>query len=328
LSDEYFVRWFEEGDLRAFIDGLNVDLWDEYDEAVFRWKFRENPFDLGFTSIAVVEHAPTGKPVAFNSFLPMQVRSGDEAFMAVQGCDGFVDREHRRRGLFQRTVVFLSEEMRGRTPEVLIGFNLMEAAGAAHKAGSELAYDLDKCKVESGALRGLPTRRGHELTPIDVERYHELYEDWAARSKVLHFHRSLPYLRWRVHGHPVRKSRPFEVQTDGETRGYVVIDLMEEHGGLTMTLNDYTPGLLEGLLPETLAALLEMNPEVTTVELNASGRSRLESLAVGMGFEVLPWYTVIMMALNNTRQEGRAVYRGDMKLSDYQRWHVTNSDIF
>lgn len=328
MSDEYVVRWFEDGDLASFIDGLNVDLWDEYDEDVFRWKFKEDPFNLGFTSIAVVEHTPTGRPVAFNSFLPLQVRSGDEVFMAVQGCDGFVDREHRRRGLFQRTVVFLSEEMRGRTPEVLIGFNLMEAAGAAHKAGSELAYDLDKCKVEAGALRELPARLGLELTPISVDRYHELYEDWAARSQVLHFHRSLPFLRWRVHGHPVRESRPFEVTTEGESRGYVVIDLMEEHGGLTMTLNDYTPGLLDGLLPETLAALLEMNPEVSTVELNASGGSRLESLAVGMGFEVLPWYTVIMMALNNTRQEGRAVYRGDMKLSDYQRWHVTNSDIF
>jgi hypothetical protein len=328
LSDEYVVRWFEEGDLTAFIDGLNVDLWDEYDEDVFRWKFREDPFNLGFTSIAVVEHIPTGRPVAFNSFLPLEVRSGDEVFLAVQGCDGFVDREHRRRGLFQRTVVFLSEEMRGRAPEVLIGFNLMEAAGAAHKAGSELAYDLDKCTVESEALGELTTRRGFELTPIDVDRYHELYEDWAARSRVLHFHRSLPYLRWRVHGHPVRKSRPFEVQTDGETRGYVVIDLMEEHGGLTMTLNDYTQGLLEGLLTESLAALLEMNADVTTVEFNARKGSRLESLAVGMGFEVLPWYTVIMMALNNTRQEGRAVYRGDLKISDYQRWHVTNSDIY
>lgn len=328
MSDEYFVRWFEEGDLTAFIDGLNVDLWDEYDEDVFNWKFRENPFDLGFTSIAVVEHSPTGIPVAFNSFLPLEVRSGDGVFMSVQGCDGFVDRGHRRRGLFQRTLAFLSEEMRGRVPEVLIGFNLLEAAGAAHKAGSELAYDLDKCKIESGALGGLPARRDLELTPIGVERLHELYEGWATGSRVLHFHRSLPFLRWRVHGHPVRKSRPFEVLLDGGSRGYVVIDLMEEQGGLTMTLNDYTPGLLGGLLQETLAALLEMNPEVTTVELNASGRSRLESLAVGMGFEVLPWYTVIMMALNNTRQEGRAVYRGDVKLSDHQLWHVTNSDIF
>ena len=180
MSDEYIVRWFEEGDLASFIDGLNVDLWDEYDVEVFRWKFREDPFNLGFTSIAVVEHVPTGTPVAFNSFLPLQVRFGEKVFLAVQGCDGFVDREHRRRGLFQRTVVFLSEEMRGRTPEILIYFNLMEAAGAARKAGSELAYDLDKCQIESGALGGLVTRRGFELTPIDVEKYHELYEEWAA----------------------------------------------------------------------------------------------------------------------------------------------------
>jgi len=115
---------------------------------------------------------------------------------------------------------------------------------------------------------------------------------------------------------------------DGETRGYVVVDLMEEYGGLTMTLNDYTLGLLEDLLPGTLEALLEMHTGVTAVEFNAKRGSRLESLAVEMGFKVLPWYTVIMMALNNTRQEGRAVFRGELKISDYQRWHVTNSDIY
>ncbi|HUS78950.1 MAG TPA: hypothetical protein VM050_09875, partial [Patescibacteria group bacterium] len=140
MSDEYFVRWFQEEDVEPFINGLNVDLWDEYNEDVFRWKFREDPFNLGFTSIAVVEHVPSGRPVAFNSFLPLQVRRGSEVFLVVQGCDGFVDREHRRRGLFQRTLRFLSEEIKGKAPEALIGFNLMEAAGAAHKAGSELAY--------------------------------------------------------------------------------------------------------------------------------------------------------------------------------------------
>lgn len=328
MSDEYTVRWFKKGDLTSFVNGLNVDLWDEYNEDVFRWKFQEDPFNLGFTSIAVVEHVPTGVPIAFNSFLPLQVRMGDEVFLAVQGCDGFVDREHRRKGLFQRTVRFLSEEMKGRAPEILIGFNLIEAAGAAHKAGSELAYDVDKCQAECEALEEFATRRGVDLVPISVEEYHELYEEWAARSHLLHFHRTLPYLRWRVNRHPVRDNRPYKVLMDGETRGYVVVDLMEEYGGLTMTLNDYTLGLLEDLLPGTLEALLEMHTGVTAVEFNAKRGSRLESLAVEMGFKVLPWYTVIMMALNNTRQEGRAVFRGELKISDYQRWHVTNSDIY
>jgi hypothetical protein len=328
LSDEYFVRWFEDEDVPYFVDGLNVDLWDEYNEDVFRWKFREDPFNLGFTSIAVVEHIPAGRPVAFNSFLPLQVRRGGDVFLAVQGCDGFVDREHRRRGLFQRTLRFLSEEIRGKAPEVLIGFNLLEAAGAAHKAGSELAYDLDKCLAEGEALGKFASRGGVELEPIGLVEYHRLYEEWAGHSQMLHFHRTLPYLVWRVERHPVRTHLPYHVLSDRETKGYVVVDLMEEHGGLTMTLNDYNPGLLEELLPGTLAALLETHTGATAVEFNAKNGSRLESLAEENGFRVMPWYTVIMMALNNTRQEGGAVYRGETEISDNRRWHVANGDIY
>ncbi len=328
MSDEYFVRWFQEEDVEPFINGLNVDLWDEYNEDVFRWKFREDPFNLGFTSIAVVEHVSSGRPVAFNSFLPLQVRRGSEVFLVVQGCDGFVDREHRRRGLFQRTLRFLSEEIKGKAPEALIGFNLMEAAGAAHKAGSELAYDLDKCLLEGDALERFGSRRDVELEPIDLKEYHELYEGWATRSMMLHFHRTLPYLIWRVERHPVRSNSPYRVLSDGETKGYVVVDLMEEHGGLTLSLNDYSPSILEDLLPETIATLLELHADVTAIEFNAKRGSQLESLAIEYGFKVLPWYTVIMKALNRTRQEGGAVYRGGLEISAVRRWHVTNSDIY
>jgi len=328
LFDEYLVRWFKEEDLPSFVEGLNVDLWDEYTEDVFRWKFCEDPFNLGFTSIAVVEHVPTKKPVAFNSFLPLQVRSGSEVFLAVQGCDGFVDRGHRRKGLFQMTLQFLSEEIKGGAPEVLIGFNLIEAAGAARKAGSELTFEIHKCLIEGDALERFVSHEGVELESINLEEYHTLYEDWAEKSQLLHFHRTLPYLVWRVNKHPARNHQPFRVLCEGETKGYVVVDLMKEHGDLTMTINDYNPGLLEDLLPETLATLLEMHAGVTAVDFNTKRGSHLESTADENGFKAIPLHTVIMKALNNTRQKGGAVYRGELEISDSQRWHVTNSDIY
>jgi hypothetical protein len=320
LSDDYLVRWFEDGDLPCFVEGLNVDLWDEYSEEVFRWKFREDPFDLGFTPIAVVEHVPSGR-------LPLQVRAGGEVFLAVQGCDGFVDRGHRRRGLFQRTLRFLSEEIPGRGPEALIGFNLVEAAGAAQKAGSELAFDLDKCLLEGDALCGFASQ-AVELEPIGLGELHGLYEGWARESRLLHFHRTPGYLAWRVEGHPVRRGHPYRVLRGGVAAGYVVVDLVEEGGGLTMTLNDYNPGLLEEALPGVVAALLEEHQDVTAAEFNARRGSRLESVSEGCGFGVLPWYKVIMMALENSRQEGGAVYRGGLEISDMRLWHLTNSDIY
>ena len=328
MSDEYILRWFREDDLRWYIDGLNRALWSEYDENVFRWKFRDNPFTLGFTSIAVAEHVPTGNPVAFNSFLPLEVRAGDAFFTVFQGCDGFVDEGHRRQGLFQRTIRFMVEEMRGLSPELLIGFNLVEAAGAAHKAGSALTYDIDKCMLGRDAFYGLHDRSGAELEPISADQCHTLYEAWAEESELLHFHRSLPCLRWRIEGNPVRRIQPYSLIRSGEPDSYIVVDEVSEDGRLYLTINDYPPGQLEDALPGVLACLSELHPGVTDVEVDALRGGALESASRRLGFTAAPWLKVIMKPINNTYQRGEAVYRGGMELSDVRRWHLTPSDVF
>jgi len=328
LSDEYILRWFKEDDLKWYIDGLNKALWSEYDEKVFDWKFRDNPFALGFTSIAVAEHVPTGVPVAFNSFLPMQVRVGDTIFTVLQGCDGFVDEGHRRQGLFQRTIRFMVDEMRGGSPELLIGFNLVEAAGAAHKAGSALTYDMDKCTLGGDAFYGLRDRVGVELEPISAEQCHRLYEGWANDCELLHFHRSLSCLRWRIHGNPVRRIQPYRLVRRGEPDSYIVVDEVEENGRLYLTVNDYLPDHLDVALPGVLACLNELHSGVTDVEVDTLRDESLEKASTRLGFTASPWLKVIMKPINNTVQRGEAVYRGGMELSDVKRWHLTPSDIF
>jgi hypothetical protein len=328
LSDEYVVRWFREDDLPAYVEGLNKDLYDEYDEEVFDWKFRRAPFSLGFISIAVVEHVPTGAPVAFNPFMPLEVRVGGEVFTALQGVDGFVDEAHRRRGLFQRTITFMAEEMKGRSPELLFSFNLAEAAGAAHKADSELVYDMDKCLLDRGRFAGLARRGGVELEPIGTETYHRLYETWAETSGLIHLHRAVPYLRWRVDENPVREVTPYRLVSSGAPRGYVVVDEVTEGGINQLTIDDYPPGLLDAALPEVIACLNVLHPDAGVVEVNAVRGSRLEEAAYSMGFTVRPWLTVIMKALNNVVQEGGEVYRGELRLSDVNNWHLTPSDIY
>lgn len=327
MSDEYSVRWFREDDLPAYIEGVNKALYDEYDEAVFDWKHRRAPFSLGFTSIAVVEHLPTGTPVAFNPFMPLEVRAGGEVFTALQGVDGFVDKAHRRRGLFQSTITFMAEEMRGRNPELLFSFNLAEAAGAAHKADSELVYDVDKCLLGREGFASL--RSGDvELEAIDVEAYHRLYLEWPGSSGLVHFHRTAPYLKWRVEENPVRKVTPYGLVSGGVPNGYVVVDEVTEGGVNQLTIDDYPPGLLEARLPRVIACLVEAHRDADVVEVNAVHGSRLEEAASRLGFTVEPWLTVIMKALNNTVQVGGEVYRGELRLSDLGKWHLTPSDIY
>ena len=327
MSDEYVVRWFREDDLPAYIEGVNKALYDEYDEEVFDWKLRRSPFSLGFTSVAVVEHVPTGAPVAFNPFLPLEVRAGGEVFMALQGVDGFVDEAHRRRGLFQRTIEFMAEERKGRSPELLFSFNLAEAAGAAHKADSELVYDMDKCLLGWERFAEL-TRGGVELEPIDTETYHNLYTEWAETSGLIHFHRTMPYLRWRVEDNPVREVTPYRLVSGGVPRGYVVVDEVTEGGVNQLTIDDYTPGLLDSTLQGVVACLNCLHPDAGVVEVNAVHGSRLERAASKLGFTVRPWLTVIMKALNNVIQMGGDVYRGELMLSDVKNWHLTPSDIY
>jgi hypothetical protein len=328
LSDEYKLRWFREEDLSWYIDGLNKALWSEYNEKVFNWKFRDNPFGLGFTSIAVAEHVPTGIPVAFNSFLPMEVRLRDEFFTVFQGCDGFVDEGHRRQGLFQRTIRFMVEEMGGLGPELLIGFNLVEAAEAAHKAGSSLTYDLDKCTLSGGAFYGLRDTSGVELEPISVDECHRLYESWAEDSELLHFNRSLKCLRWRIEGNPVRQIQPYRLIRREGPESYVVVDEVEEEEHHYLTVNDYPPGQLDDVLPGVLACLNRLHTGITSVEVDTLRGNALEKASNRIGFTAVPWLKVIMKPINSTDQRGEAVYRGDTELSDVQRWHLAPSDIF
>jgi len=327
LSDEYSVRWFREDDLPVYIEGVNKALYDEYDEEVFDWKHRRMPFSLGFTSVAVIEHLPTGAPVAFNPFMPLEVRVSSDVFTALQGVDGFVDEAHRRRGLFQRTITFMAEEMRGRSPELLFSFNLAEAAGAAHKADSELVYDVDKCLLGHDGFATL-TRGSVELEKISTEAYHRLYMEWAESSGLIHFHRTMPYLKWRVDENPVRKVTPYRLVTGGVPHGYVVVDEVTEGGVNQLTIDDYTPGLLETKLPEVIACLREVHLDADVVEANPVHGSRLEEAASKLGFTVAPWLIVIMKALNNTVQVGGEVYRGELQLSDVRNWHLTPSDIY
>jgi len=312
----------------AYIEGLNRSLYYDYSERLFSWKFGDNPCSLGFPTIAVVEHTPTGRPVAFNSFLPMEVRRGDDLFAVLQGCDGFVDEAHRRQGLFQMTLNFMMEEMRGRSPEILLGFNLVEAAGAARKAGSVYAHDVDRCSLDRSAFESLRGKSGVTLEPLDTATLNGLYEEWASRSPLFHIHRSIPYISW-YNKNPLRRFKTYTVHMRGGYAGYLVVDEVEEGGQLILTLEDYPPGMLGGdLLRGVVARLCDVNPDAAVMDVYMQRGDPLEQDLSILGFSVAPWFKVIMKALNNVVQERDSVIRKGVELSDLTRWHITAGDIY
>lgn len=50
--------------------------------------------------------------------------------------------------------------------------------------------------------------------------------------------------------------------------------------------------------------------------------------AIRIGFEVTPWYQVIMKAMIGTEQREGDVYRNGLKLSHIRNWHLAESDIY
>jgi hypothetical protein len=326
LSENYIVRWFNEDDVEAYIAGLNRALYDEYNEAFYDWKWKKNPINVGFTPIAVVEHKTDG-PVAFNSFLPIEIRRGKQVFKAVQGCDGFVESEHRRRGLFQRTLFFLEEETLRLDAEFLMGFNLVEAAGAARKAGSELAYDMNKCFLKPKEVNKTPSRTV-ELEPINVRTLHRLYMGWAEKSRLFNVNRSLEYLRWKIDLHPFKKMQPYRISFEHNIIGYLVTDKVTEGEKTTLTINDYNPGLINRHLSGIVENLAALNEDITVIEVDTIQGGERQKTALKLGFEIVPWYQVIMKALRGAEQRGGEVYWRGLKLSHIRNWHLAESDIF
>ncbi len=208
-----------------------------------------------------------------------------------------------------------------------MGFNLVEAAGAARKAGSELAYDMNKCFLKPENVK---KNRGQrvELEPISVETLHELYMGWAEGSRLYNLNRSLDYLRWRTQEHPFKKIETLGVQANGEYIGYIVTDKVTEGEKTTLTINDYNPGLINRHLGGIVENLAERHRDATVFEMDTVQGGERQRTARRLGFEVVPWYQVIMKALRGTEQREGAVYRNGLKLSHIRNWHLAESDIY
>jgi len=331
LDCAYIVRWFCEDDLEYYISGLNRELYESYSEKRFRWKFVDSPFSLGFVSVSTVEEVETGKPVAFNSFLPLQVRFGEEVFLIVQGCDGFVDEAHRRRGLFQRTLIFMKNEMADKGPEFLIGFNFAGSAAAARRAGSLVACDVNVWERGVNEIeRSLPSRTNLELSEATPEEASEIYENWARRTPRIHFHRTADFLRWRFEENPLLDYTIHKIESGMEYQCYVAVGIDEEDGLSKMSIEDCIPPFSEAIpLSTVLRALLNEHKEAEVVEIAARSGSALNRAIKQMGSrEEEPRYTVIMKPISNVNIRGGKLYRGGLELTNHFNWHIAKSDIY
>jgi GNAT superfamily N-acetyltransferase len=327
LSGQYRVRWFQESDIDAYIRGLNKTLYEEYDEVRFRWKMVETPYSLGFVSIAVVEY--DGVPVAFNSFLPLRVRIRRESFSIIQGCDGFVEPEHRRMGLFQETLRFIISELAGKGPEMLMGFNFAGSAGAAQKVGSALTGEVHALCAKATELAKIRVEGddGVEVKPCSLEVLHYIYEAWAASTSKLHYHRTPEYLKWR-YSHPIRRSSFYRLR-DGDEEGYAAVSLERDGASQTLFLEDYSPILYRTRVASALIKhVLQTSGPINEVFLTETFVSSMNEAAQRLGFVPDHIYTLIMRNISGLEERSKKLYRGGVELTGVAEWHLVSSDVF
>jgi hypothetical protein len=325
LAEDYRVRWFREKDIDKYVSGLNHTLYTEYNYARFKWKWLESPSTLGFITIAVVEDS-SGSPVAFNSFLPLNVRSGRKTFKVVQGCDGYVEPEHRRMGLFQKTINFMASELQDKGPEILMGFNFAGATGAAMKAGSYATTSFQEWKLKEPKI---DIDSNVKIERITLDEYSQIYESWASSTRMIHIDRSPKYLNWRFSKAPRRECRLYKVK-DRRSVGCVAASLGEDtEKTMDLIIEDYLPTLADNSVFSSTTSYISQDFEgVDEVLLTTRGGSPIEGIVDNLGFKPTTRFTLIMRPIAQVNEKDGKIYRDGVELTDISKWHLTGSDIY
>lgn len=97
--DEYEVRWFADGDAADLRTLFAASLERDWSLEHVEWKYREDPF-LDHAPVNVVER--DGEIVGAQAYVPVPLRYGDAAGLALQPADAVVREDHRRNGLYTR----------------------------------------------------------------------------------------------------------------------------------------------------------------------------------------------------------------------------------
>ncbi len=329
-NPEYIVRWFKEVDLDYYMFHLNNSLYNQYDEERFQWKFLQSPYKLDIVPIAIVEERKTGKSVGFNSFLPLEIKTDNTIIPIVQGCDGYIERDHRRKGLFQKTIHFMTDYFSDQGPELLLGFNFVESLGAAKKAGSISTALINRWFFKPNRIEiGLDPISDLSVIRTNHRRVHDIYQ-FNSKNQVIHLHRTQEYLDWRFMKSPLRDYILFEYQT-GDHNGYIVVSSIEdEEGKMELSIDDYFPVFTDANLFFTiLRDILKEFQDIDVIELYTRNNDVIDRALIQIGLEKdqEPRYTIIMKPIKK-EITGDQILRDGVNLSNIENWHITKSDIY
>jgi hypothetical protein len=210
--------------------------------AAVHWQYKESPTKRVYVNVA----RQRDSTAALYASLPNFFQSGGRDILGIQSLDTLTDENHRGNGLFKGLAQDLFERVESHGLGLVYGFpNAASAPGFFSSLGWEcldpvpflvrpinLSYFI-KTGVPAGlrSLPALPISEKFEIREVALESLplDEIWEEFRV-SFDTGLIRDARYLKWRF-SKPNEDYRVFAAFDAGEVCGFLVLNVMEKHGG-------------------------------------------------------------------------------------------------
>jgi len=253
MTDQYQVRWLENGEEESFLDTYGLVFKVPMSREYFHWKYFDNPLAENRPHIIVVEDQCTGDLVGFRGCFFTRLRAGEETFKAMSIGDLMVHPDHRRRGLNRMMIEFLLSEFHNTPYQLYYNFPRKESRMGNLQGGwidvcpvvdsililnpHKLVDSIDYNQVYRMTLpylyniysltrkfqRGRKPKVEVSLRPSSPADLQEIYSKWVKDTDKIHTLRDLKYLEWRFEKMPLANSKYYKITVDDEVKGYLVV---------------------------------------------------------------------------------------------------------
>lgn len=230
-----------ESNWGEIVDVFEKNGWSRSLEAV-QWQYRESPTKRVYVNVA--RHGD--RTAALYASLPNRFQSGGKEVLAVQSLDTLTDAAYRGNGLFKELANHLYERVKTEGLAFVYGFpNAASAPGFFTSLGWKcldpipflvrplnLRYFLKSRAPDwFRSVPALPIEEHFviEEAELDGLPLDEIWEEFRTcfDTGVV---RDAKYLRWRF-AKPNQNYRAFAAYAGGEVCGFLVLNVMEKHGG-------------------------------------------------------------------------------------------------
>jgi predicted N-acetyltransferase YhbS len=211
-------------DQAAVTDLLSVtfDGWHgELNEAMWSWKFLENPHGQALIWVADDE----GRIAGCYILNPVMLRVGDTTVPGAQSVDAAVSTEYRGRGVFSSLAKAALKDATDRGIRLVFAFPTQGAVGGQVRVG----YKRHSTVPKTHRPLAWPARRRRfdGFTLGHAHAFDERFDVFSERGNdgEISVQRDAGYLEWRYNANPTQSYETITCERDGQLCGYCVLDM-------------------------------------------------------------------------------------------------------